>query len=109
MVQWLRLQAPDAEGLALIPDQGTRCHIAQLSAHMLQLKIPHAATKTWHSQIKKKERKTINILLEYSTTYMGKNVFSGIPSIKRTDKNDLISFNSLHKFLLKYCCFTVLC
>ena len=58
---------------------------------------------------KKKERKTINILLQYSTIYMGKNIFSGIPSIKRTDKNVLISFNFLNKFLLKYCCLTVLC
>ena len=32
-------------GLGLIPSQKTRCH-------MLQLKIPHAATKTWCSQIK---------------------------------------------------------
>ena len=58
---------------------------------------------------KKKERKTINILLQYSTIYMGKNIFSGIPNIKRTDKNVLISFNFLNKFLLKYCCLTVLC
>ena len=36
MVQWLRCLAPNAEGLGSIPGQGT--------------KIPHPATKTWHSQ-----------------------------------------------------------
>ena len=33
MVQWLRLQAPNAGGLGSIPGQGTR-------SHMLQRKIP---------------------------------------------------------------------
>ena len=46
VVQWLRLHASNAGGPGLIPGQGTR-------SHMLQLKIPHAATKTWHSQINK--------------------------------------------------------
>ena len=41
---WLR--TPSSGGPGLIPGQGTR-------SHMLQLKIPHAATKTWCSQIKK--------------------------------------------------------
>ena len=36
VAQWLRLYAPNAGCLGLIPDQGT--------------KIPHAATKTWYSQ-----------------------------------------------------------
>ena len=44
LVQWLRLHAPNAGGSGSIPAQGTRYH-------MLQSKIPHAATKTWHSQI----------------------------------------------------------
>ena len=48
VVQWLRLCPPNAEGLSLIPDQGTR-------SHMLQLKILCAATK-W-SQINKKKIK----------------------------------------------------
>ena len=39
VVQWLRLlPSQNAEGLSLIPDQGTR-------SHMLQLKILCAATK----------------------------------------------------------------
>ena len=38
MVQWLRLCAPSAGGLASIHGQGTR-------SHMLQLKIPHATMK----------------------------------------------------------------
>ena len=39
VVQWLRLGAPNAGGLGLIPSQGTR-------SHMQQLKIPCAAAKT---------------------------------------------------------------
>ena len=39
MVQWLTLCAHNAGGLALNPGQGSR-------SHMLQLKIPYAATKT---------------------------------------------------------------
>ena len=38
VVQWLRLHAPNARGLGLIPGRGTR-------AHMLQQKNQHAATK----------------------------------------------------------------
>ena len=45
-VQWLRLHAPNAGGLGSIPGQGTR-------SLMPKLKIPRAATKTQHSQIKK--------------------------------------------------------
>ena len=37
MVQWLRFHAPDTGGPGSIPGQGTR-------SHMLQLKIPDAAT-----------------------------------------------------------------
>ena len=43
VVQWLRLQVPNAGGLSLIPVQGTRLHV-------LQLKIPYASTNTWHNQ-----------------------------------------------------------
>ena len=53
MVQWLRLQAPNAGGLGSIPGQGTRSGMPRLRVHMLQLKIPHAATKTPCSQINK--------------------------------------------------------
>ena len=38
VIQWLRLHVPNAEGLGLIPVQGTR-------AHMQQLNSLHAATK----------------------------------------------------------------
>ena len=57
MVQWLRLRPPNAGGPDSIPGQGTRFHMSQLRAHILQLQTPHAATKTWHSQIIKKEKK----------------------------------------------------
>ena len=50
VVQWLRLQAPNAGGSGLIPGQGTGSHMPQVRVHMLQLKISHAATK--RSQIK---------------------------------------------------------
>ena len=53
MVQWLRLCTPNAGGLSSVPGQGTR-------SHMLQLKIPRAATKTRHSQIKNKQMKEIS-------------------------------------------------
>ena len=43
MVQWLKLHAPNATALRSIPDKGTRSHI-------LQVKIPHIATKNCHSQ-----------------------------------------------------------
>ena len=32
VVQWLRLCAPNAGSLGLIPDQGTRSHMLQLSS-----------------------------------------------------------------------------
>ena len=51
MVQCLRLRAPKAEGLSLIPGQGTRSHMLQLRVCMAQLKILCAATKTQHNQI----------------------------------------------------------
>ena len=45
LVQWLRLRAPNAGDLGLIPGLGTRSHMLQLRVCMLQLKILHAATK----------------------------------------------------------------
>ena len=55
MVQWLRLHAPNTGGPGSIPGQGTRSHMPPLSSkvQMLQLKIPHATTKTQCSQKKK--------------------------------------------------------
>ena len=46
VVQWLRVWAPNAGGPGSILGQGTR-------SHMIQLKILHAATETWCSQINK--------------------------------------------------------
>ena len=43
--QCLRLHTPNAAGLGSIPGQGTR-------SHLLQLKIPHAPTRTQQSQIR---------------------------------------------------------
>jgi len=43
--QWRRLGS--------FPDQGTRSHMPQPRVHMLQLKIPCAASKTQHGQINK--------------------------------------------------------
>ena len=43
MVPWLRLHSPNVGGLGSIPGQGT--------------KIPHAARKTWFSQINWGEKK----------------------------------------------------
>ena len=51
VVLWLRLQAPNTEGLSLIPGQATRFHMLQLRVHIPQLKILSATTKTWCSQI----------------------------------------------------------
>ena len=53
MAQWWRLQAPNAGVLGLSLGEGTRSHMVQLRIHVTQLKIPHAETKTWCSQINK--------------------------------------------------------
>ena len=57
VVQGLRLLTLNGGNLSLIPGQGTR-------ACMPQLKIPHAAAKTWGSQINTqiKKKKTQHIL-----------------------------------------------
>ena len=52
MVQWPRLCAPNAgDRGGSVPGQGTRSNMPQLRVFMPQLKILHAANKTWHSQI----------------------------------------------------------
>ena len=56
MVWWLRLHTPNSGDLALIPGQGTISHMLQLRVDMLQLRIPHAATKMYI-----KENKSIKI------------------------------------------------
>ena len=45
VARWLRLYAPNTEGLSSIPSQGTRSYIPQLRVHTLQLKILNAAIK----------------------------------------------------------------
>ena len=44
-VQGQRLCLPNAEGLGLIPGQGTRSYMPQLTVRMLQLKIPYPTMK----------------------------------------------------------------
>ena len=55
VVQRLRLSAPNAVGLGLIPGQGTRSHTTQRRVCMppRRSEILCAADKTWSSQIKK--------------------------------------------------------
>ena len=45
-VRWLIFHAPNAGDPGLIPGQGTKSSMSQLRVDMLQLKIPHTATKT---------------------------------------------------------------
>ena len=57
MAQWLRLWPPNARGPSSIPRQGTRFHVSQLKIlHAATKIIPHAATKTWNSQIDKNKK-----------------------------------------------------
>ena len=58
VAQWLRLCTPNGGGLVSTPSQGSRAHMLQLRALMLQLKIPHAITKTRHNQMKKLKEKS---------------------------------------------------
>ena len=53
VVQWLSLCTPNSWGLCSIPGWGARCHMLQLRVHILQLKVPYAASETRHSQINK--------------------------------------------------------
>ena len=51
VAQWLRFHTLTAVVCALVSDQGTRSHMLQLRVCMPELKILHAATMTWCSQI----------------------------------------------------------
>ena len=53
MVHWLRLHAPNAGGLGLIPSQGTRSHMPQTKSLNAATKDFTCHTKTHHSQINK--------------------------------------------------------
>ena len=61
VVEWLRLHGPNAGILGSILSQGTRWY-------MLQLKILHAATKTWCSQIKINRLMYVYILKDEAKT-----------------------------------------
>ena len=57
VVQWLRLSAPDGD--CSVPGQETGSCMLQLKKKKEKMlntvtKITHAATKTWHSQIKRR-------------------------------------------------------
>ena len=61
VILWLRLRAPSAARLGLIPGQGTRSHTPHLRVHTPQLKIPRAATKIQDlSATTKSQRSQIN-------------------------------------------------
>ena len=62
MVQELRLHAPSAGHLVLIPDGGTRSHMPQVRVHMLQLKICMLQLRP--STAKKKKKKLLSIYLK---------------------------------------------
>ena len=69
VVQWLRLQAPNAGGLGSIAGQGSRSHMPQKRIRMPvpkdpRLKIPCATTKTWNSQINIKRRRICSVFNE---------------------------------------------
>ena len=84
MVWWLKLRAPNAEGLGSVPGWGTRSHTPQL-------KILNAANKTWCSQIdkfifkkrKKKKRDKVStptLYLTSSTTILGyQSILPAVP------------------------------
>ena len=58
MVQWLRLSAPNAEGLGSIPGWGTRSHVRLL-------KTPRATSKTQHGQTNKNHQQAKYVLLNF--------------------------------------------
>ena len=51
MVQWLRLCASSAGGPGSIPGQANISYMLQRRDRMLQLKLLHATTNTWHTNI----------------------------------------------------------
>ena len=59
MVQSLRLLSPSAGDPGSIPGQGTRSHMLQLRAHMLQLKLLCATTCCLKKKKKKQPKETL--------------------------------------------------
>ena len=51
VLQWLKFHTPNAVVCGLVSDQGARSHMLQLRVCMPELKILHATTMTWCSQI----------------------------------------------------------
>ena len=60
MIQWLRLCALNVGDLGSISGQGAISYIPQLRVCMMQLKIPHAPTKTQHSKYTKNFLKNLS-------------------------------------------------
>ena len=61
VVQWVRLWAPNAEGLGLIPGQGTRSHMRQLKrSRMLQLRPSATKKKKLANQSQQHIKRTIH-------------------------------------------------
>ena len=59
---WLRICAPNARDLGSIPHQGSGFHMPQLrTLHAATTKICSAATKTWYSQNRRRERERRNV------------------------------------------------
>ena len=82
MVQWLRLQAPNAGGPGLIPGQGTRSHMPQLRGCILQLK-PSAVKLKKKKQVKM--RGTLIRLLFWS--FIGEFMYTGASLTAQSVKN----------------------
>ena len=83
MVQWLRLHAPNARGPGSISGQATRSNVPQL-------KIPHVANKTWHSQI--------NTFLKRETENM--NSGAQLPGFPCSQPRICVTLGKLLKFSL---------
>ena len=100
---WLRLPAPGAGAPGSIPGQGTSSCMPQLRVRVLQLKVPHAATKTQHSQInncflKKVLIATITLSLNVGITlvsarYLLSKRCGGLGNVKRISVYVFISYS----------------
>ena len=59
VVQWLRLHAPNAGGLGLIPGQAARSNTPQVRVRMPQLR-PGAANQSINKFLKKKKKERMS-------------------------------------------------
>ena len=81
VVQWLRLQAPNAAGLGSVPGQGTRSHKPQLKSPHAPVKSPHTAAETRCSQTQFFKKEIVYEIWCWHTFSQGKSqYFSQIPS-----------------------------